>query len=860
MNRIRQALFFLVLVALAAPAAEADWTYEYADDFSTDDVQYECYLSSTFWTNDVNPLFRPYLYCLGTGTGRGLVFVDYRGEPARLEYRFPPDSSQADKLVRGTLRFDVSFPCNADISQFPPGQLSCSVSPNGLTWSTAQSLQAGHYEIPISSPEGACYVLFTGTRALLDNLRVSLAAPAATLRVPQNYPTIQQAIDAAGNGSIIEVGNGTYTGTGNTDIDFRGKRITVRSTNGPSVTIIDCGKPTSGRRRGFYFHQAETADSVLSGFTIQGGRVFGTTIPSDASHWTSNASNPIGGGIYCEFSSPTITNCIISDCGAELGAGIGCVGGEPTILGCTIEECFAGGLGSSLTGGRGGGIALTGRCNAKIADCTIEDNSCFSNTQGGGLYCYQSVATLAGCTIAGNFAAGGNLRGGGVYCGGDGTDVTLQNCVISQNTADAGSGVSVQRLVTAVPSVTTAGARCRVSIINCTIAQNWVVYPYAYPAQVGGVESAGADITIRNSIVWFNGGTPLAITNAAVTTPVTYSNIQQACSGEGNLSADPRFASTSSLPDYHLQSTVGRYDPQYSRWVTDSVQSPCIDAGDPKASAAEEPAPNGDRINLGAYGGTRQASKGATHYLLYVDQQTGHDWNNGRSHATAFATLKRAIDTAQNGDTVLVWPGTYEEEITFDHKAITVQSAADPAVLTAPDGYACSFFGAENSKSILANFVITGCSVGGVFCDGASPTLRNLTVVENQFGIVGYGGADPNIINCIIWENANGPLFQCKARYSCIDQTNPDKKVGNINANPLFADSQNGDYHLRSRWGRYAPLTGTWTLDSTTSPCIDAGDPADSPRDERMPNGSRVNMGSDGGTAFASLSSGPVCR
>jgi hypothetical protein len=866
MNLVRQALFSVLLAALAVPMARADWTYDYADDFSTDKAQSDAYLASTFWTNDTNPLFRPYLYYLGTGTGRGLVFVDYQGEPAQLEYCFPADSTQAHKLVKGTLRFDVSFPCNGEISQFPPGQLLYSLSPDGLAWTTAQSLQAGHYDIPISSPEGACYVLFTGTRAVIDNVHATLSAPAATIRIQPNNPTIQQAIDAASNGSIIELAAGIYTGPGNWNIEFRGKRITVRSANGPQNTTIDCGKPTAaaGNRRGFYFHQAEGAESVLSGLTVRGGRVFGTTIPPDPLHWTSTAANPIGGGIYCEFSSPTITNCIVTDCGAELGGGIGCVGGQPSMIGCTISKCIAGGVDSSSTsGGRGAGIALVGGCNAKITNCLIQGNAAYINSLGGGIYCYQSVATITGCTISGNLAPG-SLRGGGIYCAGDGTDVTLKNCVIAQNSADAGAGVSIQRLVTAVPALAAPGARCRVSIVNCTIAQNALTNPYI-STTAGGVESSGADITMVSSIVWFNGGTPLMITSAAVAAPVTYSNIQRGYTGTGNINTDPLFASTSA-PDYHLLSAAGRYDPQAGRWVSDSSTSLCVDAGDPKASAAQEPAPNGDRINMGAYGGTRQASKGATHVILHVDARSGRDSSNGHSRTSAFATLQKAIDTAQNGDTVLVWPGTYQEEVTFDHKAITLQSAADAAVITAPAGYAVSFYGAESSNSILANFVITGCGVAGIFCDGSSPTLRNLTIAGNQVGIVAYGGANPYIVNCIIWGNTSAPLsawradFNWQIYYSCTDQGNPNKAMGNLYADPKFADPQNGDYHLKSQWGRYVPLTGTWTLDSVTSPCIDAGDPADGPRAERMPNGKTINMGSDGGTAFASLSSGPVCK
>ena len=111
----------------------------------------------------------------------------------------------------------------------------------------------------------------------------------------------------------------------------------------------------------------------------------------------------------------------------------------------------------------------------------------------------------------------------------------------------------------------------------------------------------------------------------ATAAPVTYSNIQRGYAGTGNLNTEPQFVSTSA-PDYHLAST-----------------SPCIDAGDPEALAVEEPAPNGDRINMGAYGGTRQATKGVTHTIFYVDGQAGRDTNNGRSRTNPFATVQKAI-------------------------------------------------------------------------------------------------------------------------------------------------------------------------------------------------------------------------
>ena len=63
-------------------------------------------------------------------------------------------------------------------------------------------------------------------------------AQAATLNVPQDFPTIQAAINAAQNGETVLVAPGTYVET----IDFHGKAITVTSAQGPSLTIIDGGR------------------------------------------------------------------------------------------------------------------------------------------------------------------------------------------------------------------------------------------------------------------------------------------------------------------------------------------------------------------------------------------------------------------------------------------------------------------------------------------------------------------------------------------------------------------------------------------------------------------------------------------
>jgi hypothetical protein len=95
--------------------------------------------------------------------------------------------------------------------------------------------------------------------------------------------------------------------------------------------------------------------------------------------------------------------------------------------------------------------------------------------------------------------------------------------------------------------------------------------------------------------------------------------------GEGNVEVEPDFADpghwdTNGTPedpnddcfvegDYHLKGQAGRWGPASESWVKDDVTSPCIDAGDPSSPIGQEPFPSGGRVNMGAYGGTAEASK-----------------------------------------------------------------------------------------------------------------------------------------------------------------------------------------------------------------------------------------------------------
>ena len=123
-----------------------------------------------------------------------------------------------------------------------------------------------------------------------------------TIHIPDDFPTIEEGIDASQDGDIVLVAPGVYTGDGNTELSFDGKAIAVVSQAGPEETIIDCEERSRGCR-GFKFDSGENSQSILDGFTIR------------------NGFRSAGAGIYIEESSPTIRNCIITNCTADDGGG-----------------------------------------------------------------------------------------------------------------------------------------------------------------------------------------------------------------------------------------------------------------------------------------------------------------------------------------------------------------------------------------------------------------------------------------------------------------------------------------------------------------------------------------------------------
>jgi len=372
--------------------------------------------------------------------------------------------------------------------------------------------------------------------------------------VPGEYATIQAAIDAAFHLEEVIIEPGRYTGPGNCDIYFRGKAITIRSVepNNPAVVAATIIEPNTLFANGFNFRQSERVDSVIDGLTIR-----------RCISWAA---------IDCYYdSSPTIRNCIIEDnysydSGRFGGVGIACYESSPVISNCVIR-----------------------------------------NNDGSGLWSRRSEPTVRNCTFTGNRGSyhhdyyGETSLGGGILC--EGGNISVINCTFSGNIADVGGGICSFGNYAYINNVT---------ISNCIF---WDNDANDGPQIALNLDNRGNPSTVSVSYSDVQGGEAAVYVDPCCTLDWDDDN---------NLDIDPCFAvlgywHTNDTPedinddfwvsgDYHLRSQSGCWDSNSESWYIDASTSPCIDAGDPNSDWSRELWPHGRRINMGAYGGTPEAS------------------------------------------------------------------------------------------------------------------------------------------------------------------------------------------------------------------------------------------------------------
>ncbi|MCD4654969.1 right-handed parallel beta-helix repeat-containing protein [bacterium] len=405
---------------------------------------------------------------------------------------------------------------------------------------------------------------------------LNLPCYGATLQVPEEWSTIQAAIDRASDGDTVSVADGTYSGEGNVDLELRGKLITVSSRNGPDSCIIDCQGEVMNAHRGFHIKQGETQATVIKGFTITNGWVKGLETEDE------------GGAIRIENSAPTISNCVLSGNTAQRGGGIyAIVEGDynPRLIDTVIAN--------NAADASGGGI-YTYRAKWTIINCTIRGNTATDN--GGGIAFLNNDCIMYGTTVESNTAD----VGGGFYL--DGGKPKIVNCdfVNDKGRARSGglhldtprSGLLTRSRITGNRSVQgggggltyyfgslniscclftgnqseTNGAAMSIqdglaTISNCTITDN-ISSDYSALYFIFDDYSE-----IINCIIW-NTQVDEEIYLAGSTTEITYSNVQGGMTGAGNLDSDPLFVAGPQGDYYLSHQSTGH-----------GAFSPCVNSG-----------------------------------------------------------------------------------------------------------------------------------------------------------------------------------------------------------------------------------------------------------------------------------------
>jgi hypothetical protein len=259
---------------------------------------------------------------------------------------------------------------------------------------------------------------------------------------------IRDAVDAAVAGDEIVVTNGLYASGGRavgTNLLVNrvavDKPLTLRSVNGPEVTII----------QGHQVPSTTNGDGAIRCvYLANGASLVGFTLTNGATRATGDNREQFGGGAWGESTNVMISNCVVvANSASGSGGGVYCG---------ALDHCML--TGNSANGG-GGAAECT------LNHCTLSDNVAVF---GGGV----TLSTLNNCTVAGNSAHSGVIW---VGMGGGAADSTLNNCMVTGNSVDYYGGGAVGS-----------------TLNNCTVIGNTADYFGA-----GAYAS-----TLNNCIVYFN--------------------------------------------------------------------------------------------------------------------------------------------------------------------------------------------------------------------------------------------------------------------------------------------------------------------------------------------------------------------
>jgi len=283
-----------------------------------------------------------------------------------------------------------------------------------------------------------------------------------------DFETIQAGIDGTADGGALEVCPGTYV----ENPALVGRQLTIRSMDGPGVTIVEAAVPGST-------WSVLNSQATVDGFTITGGYVEGS-----------------GGGVLCSGSELDLLDCVVEQNAAtEYGGGV------------ILYECngeFSGNVVAGNVAWEGGGLAVyNGSTDVTGNDIEYNEATCTDEYGGGGGIWHAGSSPIVGNTIADNTSY---RMGGGVYLYGS-------SCLFSENLVEGnvchedgagvysytGSGTFTFNEITGNDAWDDAGG-LRIMTGYCVVEDNVITYNTAVD-DGGGVKFSHAMNTFdRNHV------------------------------------------------------------------------------------------------------------------------------------------------------------------------------------------------------------------------------------------------------------------------------------------------------------------------------------------------------------------------
>lgn len=435
----------------------------------------------------------------------------------------------------------------------------------------------------------------------------------------QPFNTLQDAVNKASSNDIVKVSKNTYL----ENIEINNKSIgIIGGFQGGNES--DYENETGGN----FSKPMDNSYSLISSPSLENPTVKLVNSQTSESYLENLEISKGRQGILFdnELTWPLLTyveirNCYIHENGVfestedYYGGGINLSGNNHLIIGNRIEYNQSGrgaGVGGSVdkivfsyndvigniaNSDHGGGIYLAG------TDNEISHNYFNLNTVGetigygwgGGIFVSGS-ANFKWNKIINNTA---QSKGGGIFID-EGCVATLEHELLVKNKTveewnGGGAGIYVDGTGDNVGSTA--------EIKSSTVAYN------SSPGTLGGngvFVERGSEVTAENSI--FYGNNDDFYVDETSSLNINYSLSEEHILGMGNTSGDPLFFDYENN-DFHLLSTAGRYDNNSKSFIEDNISSHCIDRGNLSSEYSNEPQENGDRINLGVYGNSKEASK-----------------------------------------------------------------------------------------------------------------------------------------------------------------------------------------------------------------------------------------------------------